>query len=326
MSNLFSGISERLRAGRNNRGKIPELLNETQPIFPKNSNSPPPMEDSSDNTLSVYPGPGLPPLKPLWLNKAYVKHIVKGNFMTLSTQPKTIEQGEWIAHQVVEHYKLLCGFVKVILDKDENGETVCNAKTCPRMSASDKHCFTWLNSTQEPVEISAHDYIALVQCWISGKIDDTTIFPTDPASVSAAYALEGLSPDQQQNPIPTDPTRAQLYSSNDWVGKGSGYPPELVNICYIIFRLMFRIYGHLYWSHFVDPVFHLGLEKHLNSSFSHFILTATEIDMLKTEELQPMQPLIDLWAANGTFPPESKVYKYADLQAGQRLLTTQELS
>lgn len=41
----------------------------------------------------------LPRPLPLWLNPNYAKHIVKGNFMTLSARPKTVEQGEWIAHQ-----------------------------------------------------------------------------------------------------------------------------------------------------------------------------------------------------------------------------------
>lgn len=41
----------------------------------------------------------LPNPLPIWLNPAYAKHIVKGNFMTLSARPKTVEQGEWIAHQ-----------------------------------------------------------------------------------------------------------------------------------------------------------------------------------------------------------------------------------
>lgn len=36
---------------------------------------------------------------PAWLNRTCAKHIVKGNFMTLSARPKTVEQGEWIAHQ-----------------------------------------------------------------------------------------------------------------------------------------------------------------------------------------------------------------------------------
>jgi len=50
----------------------------------------------SGNALSHY---NLPYPRPLWLNNAYAQHIVKGNFMTLSARPKTVEQGEWIAHQ-----------------------------------------------------------------------------------------------------------------------------------------------------------------------------------------------------------------------------------
>lgn len=51
---------------------------------------------SRDDPLAVY---NLPRPKPAWLHEAYAKHIVKGNFMTLSARPKTVEQGEWIAHQ-----------------------------------------------------------------------------------------------------------------------------------------------------------------------------------------------------------------------------------
>lgn len=59
------------------------------------------MDDSSgvmsgDELISSY---HLPRPLPLWLNAQYAKHIVKGNFMTLSARPKTVEQGEWIAHQ-----------------------------------------------------------------------------------------------------------------------------------------------------------------------------------------------------------------------------------
>ena len=51
---------------------------------------------TGNDPLAVY---NLPRPKPLWLNNAYAKHIVKGNFMTLSARPKTVEPGEWIAHQ-----------------------------------------------------------------------------------------------------------------------------------------------------------------------------------------------------------------------------------
>jgi len=52
------------------------------------------------DVLAAY---NLPRPKPLWLNNAYAKHIVKGNFMTLSARPKTVEPGEWIAHQGMYH-------------------------------------------------------------------------------------------------------------------------------------------------------------------------------------------------------------------------------
>jgi len=54
----------------------------------------------SQDPLSSF-GYNLPNPKPLWLNPAHAKHIVKGNFMTLAARPKTVELGEWLAHQGV---------------------------------------------------------------------------------------------------------------------------------------------------------------------------------------------------------------------------------
>jgi hypothetical protein len=86
---------------------------------------------------------------PLWLNPSYAKHIVTGKFTTLSDKPKTVEEGEWIAHQgkpqpmqpfitgpnvclVVEHYRLLWHFVRIVIEKEDDGTAICN---CTRMSA-----------------------------------------------------------------------------------------------------------------------------------------------------------------------------------------------
>lgn len=146
-----------------------------------------------------------------------------------------------------------------------------------------------------------------MQRWISGKIDDTKMFPTDPAGVSFSHN-------------PAIAKTALLSGPDEWIGRRSGFPKEFAGTCKTIFQQMLRVYAHLYWSHFVDPFYHLNLEKQLNSCFSHFVLTATALDMLTPKELEPMQPLIDLWAANGTFPPESKAYAFANLQAGARLL------
>ncbi|KAH6998053.1 Mob1/phocein [Ilyonectria sp. MPI-CAGE-AT-0026] len=261
-----------------------------------------------DDLIAAY---HLPRPLPLWLNSQYAKHIVKGNFMTLSARPKTVEQGEWIAHQVVEHYRNLWNFVRVLHEKEEDGMSICNSTSCPRMSAGVNHSFTWLNSRREPVELPAYEYMTLMQRWISGKIDDNNIFPTDPSGISYSH-----------NPAITTTPLSQLTNLGEpeWIGKRSGFPDKFLEICQMIFRQMFRVYAHLYWAHFTEPFYHLNLEKQLNSCFSHFVLTATALDMLKPSELEPMQPLIDLWAANGTFPPESKAHEYANVRAGERLL------
>lgn len=179
-----------------------------------------------------------------------------------------------------------------------------------------------------------------MQRWISSKIDNNDIFPTDPVGVSfannpnnpaisnmvaATFASGGLNTPGSNTPIPAGPTTlnaplSELSGPGDWVGKSSGFPQDFFDVCQTIFRQMFRVYAHLYWAHFVDPYYHLNLEKPLNSCFSHFVLTATEISMLKPSELEPMQPLIDLWAANGTFPKESRAYACANIAAGEKLM------
>ncbi|KAI1772465.1 Mob1/phocein [Hypoxylon cercidicola] len=247
----------------------------------------------------------LPQPLPLWLSPVYARHIVKGNFMTLSARPKVVEEAEWIAHHVVEHYRLLSNFVRVVIEKEQDGSAICNPTVCPTMSAGKYHSYTWLDSRHQPIELPAREYIALMQRWISGKIDNATIFPTDPSGVSYA-----------PNPALVQDTLFRASGADSWVGKRSGFPKDFSSVCGTIFLQMFRVYTHLYWNHFVEPFYHLNLEKQLNSCFSHFVLTATALDMLKPDHLEPMQPLIDLWAANGTFPPQSKAYSYASLKRG----------
>lgn len=180
------------------------------------------------------------------------------------------------------------------------------------------HSFTWLNARREPVELPAYEYMTLMQRWISGKIDDTKIFPTEASGVSYA-----LNPTMSSGTVPLTQLTGLTGApgeQRDWVGKRSGFPENFIDVCQTIFRQMFRVYAHLYWAHFVEPFYHINLEKQLNSCFSHFVLTATALDMLKPHELEPMQPLIDLWAANGTFPQGSKAHEFANVQVGERLL------
>lgn len=185
------------------------------------------------------------------------------------------------------------------------------------------HSYTWLNNKYQPVELPAYEYMTLMQRWIGGKVNDTRLFPTDPNSVS--YAQNPAFPRSnssstvlQQVASPT--TEQPNAPEEDWVGRRSGFPKDFYQICRTIFVQMFRVYAHLYHNHFVEPFYHLNLEKQLNSCFSHFAMTAAELGLLKKEDLEPLQGLVDLWAAMGTFPTDSQAYQYADLANGKKLL------
>ncbi|RSL95052.1 hypothetical protein CDV31_014066 [Fusarium ambrosium] len=268
MSNLSSGINAHIRGtpktGGSNKSPSPATADVLSKFRDAQHDPNPVPQVSLPESPSLTDSIGIAPPSldlsrppPMWLNPAYAKHIVKGNFMTLSARPKTVEPGEWIAHQVVEHYRNLWNFR-----------------------------------------------------WISGKIEDTTTFPTDPAGL--AYAL---------HPDHTNPTLLPLSEQENWLGARSGFPKQFANACQLIFRQIFRVYAHLYWDHFIDPFYHLNLEKHLNSCFSHFILTATALDLLQPSDVGSMQDLINLWAADGTFPPESRAYSFANLERGKYILS-----
>ncbi|PNY22498.1 Maintenance of ploidy protein mob2 [Tolypocladium capitatum] len=298
MSNLFSQINARIGGTSSKTGpkESPRVTNNrpsqshnhpssTNPALRVSLLHSPSLSEPMGIMSQVFESPQ--PL-PLWLNPVYVKQIVRGNLMTLSVRPKTVEPGEWVAYQVVEQYRNLWNFVRIIHEKELDGNSICNPTTCPKMSAGD-HSYTWLNQDQEPAEFPARESMTLTQRWITGKIDNDTIFPTNPLGASFANCPE------YSNSI------GLPHYNEDWLGIQSGFPKQFGVTCQLMFRQIFRIYAHLYWNHFVEPFYHLNLEKHLDSCFSSFILTATSLDMLRRDELEPMQDLINLWAADGTF-------------------------
>lgn len=73
---------------------------------PSPSTATPPPNDVSDTQQTpqtqsgdVFSAYNIAKPMPMWLNNAHSKHIVKGNFMTLCAKPKTMDMGEWVAHQ-----------------------------------------------------------------------------------------------------------------------------------------------------------------------------------------------------------------------------------
>ncbi len=54
---------------------------------------------------------------------------------------------------------------------------------------------------------------------------------------------------------------------------GVPFPPDFVDVVKVIFKRLFRVYAHIYHSHFKN-VCSLGEEAHLNTCFKHFMYFA----------------------------------------------------
>lgn len=150
-----------------------------------------------------------------------------------------------------------------------------------------------------------------MQKWIVGKINDPSIFPTDTTSPTFSasapsvqnYASGSLTPQGTPQPLgPSSANSAQL-GGRDWLGKSSGFPETFEGDIKSIYRQMMRCYAHIYHGHWLDPFWHVGAYKELNTCFVHFINVGKLFGLLGDKEIEPMQPLVDLWLAKGLLPP-----------------------
>lgn len=93
--------------------------------------------------------------------------------------------------------------------------------------------YLWADGAKykKPVRLSAPEYIEKLFLWIEGQMDDEVVFPID---------------------------------------YGKPFPPNFQDIVRRIFKRLFRVYAHIYHSHFKSVVA-LGVEAHLNTCFKHFI-------------------------------------------------------
>jgi hypothetical protein len=176
---------------------------------------------------------------------------------------------------------------------DKTGKPVCNPDVCPTMSASG-HTYTWLDNNKKPIKIPAIQYINLVQKWIVGKINDPNIFPTDTTAVSigaSTYASGSMTP--ASTPQPT---------GREWLGQTSGFPETFEGDIKSIYRQMMRCYAHIYHGHWLDPFWNVSAYKELNTCFIHFINVGKLFNLIGDKEIEPMQPLVDLWAEKGLLP------------------------
>lgn len=110
---------------------------------------------------------------------------------------------------------------------------LCTSESCPKMSAGPKYEYLWADNmcVTKPVNVSAGEYINYLMTWVEDQIANEKTFPCK---------------------------------------HGVPFPLKFREIIKVIFKRLFRVYAHIYHSHF-NHIMALEAEPHLNTSFKHFI-------------------------------------------------------
>jgi MOB kinase activator 1 len=69
------------------------------------------------------------------------------------------------------------------------------------------------------------------------------------------------------------------------------FPKNFYNIIKVIFKRLFRVYAHIYHTHFHHFML-LSAENHLNTCFKHFIYFIDKFILVDAIELEPLAELI----------------------------------
>lgn len=130
----------------------------------------------------------------------------------------------------------------------------CTPENCPVMSAGPKYEYHWADGQEikKAIRVSAPEYVEFLMTWVQKQLDDESIFPSK---------------------------------------IGVPFPKNFQSIVKQIFKRLFRVYAHIYHSHF-PKIVSLGEEAHLNTSFKHFIYFIQEFNLVDKKELAPLAELI----------------------------------
>ncbi|CAA7028003.1 unnamed protein product [Microthlaspi erraticum] len=103
------------------------------------------------------------------------------------------------------------------------------------------------------VTVSAPEYVECLMDWIGTQIDDETIFPRK--------------------------TEAP-------------FPPYFKDFVKRILKGMYRVYAHIYRSHF-KKIVHLKAEAHLNTCFENLVFFVTEFQVVDKIEMDSLKELVE---------------------------------
>lgn len=130
----------------------------------------------------------------------------------------------------------------------------CTRQTCPQMNAGPNFTYLWADGVKvkKPIACTAPEYVDYLMSWVESQLNDEAIFPLQP---------------------------------------GTPFPRQFLAICKSIYKRLFRVYAHIYHSHF-QKVVGLGAEAHLNTCFKHFMYFVKEFRLISDAEQAPLNDLI----------------------------------
>ena len=84
--------------------------------------------------------------------------------------------------------------------------------------------------------------------------------------------------------------------------KSGKFPADFEsNTVKTIFKRLFRVYAHIYYSH-LPKIESLGEQRHLNTCFKHFMYFVDEYDLVDKQERKPLAQIIEQILGTGAAP------------------------
>ncbi|KAK6535266.1 Mitotic exit network component [Orbilia ellipsospora] len=137
----------------------------------------------------------------------------------------------------------------------------CTQESCPEMKATDEFEYLWQDNDKfkKPTKMPASQYVERLMAWVQRSIDDDKVFPSR---------------------------------------NGVEFSPEFRPLITQFFKRLARVYAHIYCHHF-PIVGALALDKHMNTSFKHFVLFVKEFKLDQGRDYWgPLQELVDTMMAS----------------------------
>ncbi|KAJ9533820.1 hypothetical protein QJQ45_026897 [Haematococcus lacustris] len=208
--------------------------------------------------------------KGLQLKRHIEATLGSGNIMAAVQLPPGEDLQEWLAVNTVDFYNAVSVLYATL------GE-FCTDRTCEVMSASSKYEYLWADGVKvrKPIRLSAPEYIDKLFDWIEAQVW-TERDQGSSACLAAQCPLWLQIDDETVFP--------QQF--------GMPFPPNFLDVTKTIYKRLFRVYAHMYHSHF-KQICSLDEEAHLNTCFKHFIFFTLHYRLVDEKELAPLQELID---------------------------------